>query len=298
LAKLQEAVEGTVLPFTFQLDDPSGNSFVENPFAPNNDPHMKVVHFKRSDEQNAALGLQLEKEKENTAIEEEIERKAKEMVAKLNRRRQKKGNEETPDEVVEFDGICGCCHAIGITRMKITNIPFFKEVVIMSFTCESCGWKSNEVKVGGEIPAKGTRITLKITDPSDLSRSLLKSETASFTIPEIELELTPGTLGGKFTTIEGIMVDVKNELKNNPFVKGDSSQDNQISKLKIFIDSLQKLIDGNTPFTVILEDPLANSFIQNIFAPDEDPEMKTEEFDRTTEENENLGLDQMKTENY
>lgn len=30
------------LPFTMVVDDPSGNSFVENPSAPNKDPALKV----------------------------------------------------------------------------------------------------------------------------------------------------------------------------------------------------------------------------------------------------------------
>jgi len=182
--------------------------------------------------------------------------------------------------------------------MRVTNIPYFKEVVIMSFNCDSCGWKSNEVKSGGAIPDKGKRITLKITDASDLSRSLLKSETAKLEIPEIELELTPGTLGGKFTTIEGIMLDVVGQLKFNPFIRGDSSQDSQTNKLKIFIDNLSKLAEGNSPFTVILEDPIANSYIQNIYAPEDDPEMKIEEFERTLEENDELGLSDIKTDDY
>jgi zinc finger protein len=52
------------------------------------------------------------------------------------------------------------------------------------------------------------------------------------------------------------------------------------------------------PFTLILDDPLANSYIQNVFAPDEDPAMVVEEYERTAEQNEELGLLDMKTENY
>jgi len=38
--------------------------------------------------------------------------------------------------------------------------------------------------------------------------------------------------------------------------------------------------------------------LQNIFAPEEDPEMKVEQYERTFEQNEYLGLNDMKTENY
>ena len=44
----------------------------------------------------------------------------------------------------------------------------------MATTCEACGHRDNEVKGGSGIEEKGTRIKLKITDPTDLSRDVLK----------------------------------------------------------------------------------------------------------------------------
>jgi len=87
LQKLQNVVDGKTLPFKFILDDPSGNSFVENTFAPNDDPNMKITYYKRTDEQNEALGLQLESEKDTSATEEAIQVKAKQMVEKLNQKK-------------------------------------------------------------------------------------------------------------------------------------------------------------------------------------------------------------------
>lgn len=52
------------------------------------------------------------------------------------------------------------------------------------------------------------------------------------------------------------------------------------------------------PFTVILDDPLANSYLQNIYAPDPDPNMTTETYDRTWDQNEEMGLNDMKVEGY
>lgn len=44
----------------------------------------------------------------------------------------------------------------------------------MATTCDYCGKKTNEVKSGAGISETGTRINLKLTDPSDLSRDILK----------------------------------------------------------------------------------------------------------------------------
>lgn len=52
------------------------------------------------------------------------------------------------------------------------------------------------------------------------------------------------------------------------------------------------------PFTLILDDPLANSYMQNLYAPDPDPNMTIETYDRTWEQNEELGLNDIKVEGY
>ena len=52
------------------------------------------------------------------------------------------------------------------------------------------------------------------------------------------------------------------------------------------------------PYTVILDDPLANSYIQNPYAPDPDEQLTTESYERTFEQNEDLGLNDIKVEDY
>lgn len=47
-----------------------------------------------------------------------------------------------------------------------------------------------------------------------------------------------------------------------------------------------------------MDDPLANSYIQNLYAPDDDPNLKVEDYERTFDQNEQLGLNDIKTENY
>ena len=56
--------------------------------------------------------------------------------------------------------------------------------------------------------------------------------------------------------------------------------------------------EGSRKFTLILVDPLAHSFVSSPYMPDPDPRMKIEFRDRTPEENDDLGLNDMKVENY
>jgi len=58
--------------------------------------------------------------------------------------------------------------------MHLLSIPFFKEVVIMASACDSCGYKTNEVKSSGAVSEKGKKISLKLTDNEDLTRDILK----------------------------------------------------------------------------------------------------------------------------
>ena len=42
--------------------------------------------------------------------------------------------------------------------------------------------------------------------------------------------------------------------------------------------SLSQVKNAERPFTLILDDPLANSYVQNLYAPDPDPNMEIESF--------------------
>uniref|UniRef100_A0A8B9PR99 ZPR1 zinc finger n=1 Tax=Apteryx owenii TaxID=8824 RepID=A0A8B9PR99_APTOW len=194
---------------------------------------------------------------------------------------------ETPADPVEDlrNEVSGC------------KIPHFKEVIIMATNCDSCGHRTNEVKSGGAIEPQGTRITLRITDPSDMTRDVLKSETCSVEIPELEFELGMGALGGKFTTLEGLLKDIKDLVERNPFSLGDSSAPSKMEKLQEFTLFLQ-IIEGKTKAHFVMDDPAGNSYLQNVYAPEDDPELKVEHYERTFEQNEELGLNDMKTEGY
>lgn len=51
--------------------------------------------------------------------------------------------------------------------------------------------------------------------------------------------------------------------------------------------------DGERPFTFILDDPLSNCFIYNPRAPEDDPQIKIEIYERTWEQNDDLGINDM-----
>ncbi|XP_064463988.1 zinc finger protein ZPR1-like [Ornithodoros turicata] len=257
--------------FRIVIDDPSGNSFVENPRAPSADDAMTVERYTRSKEQNLLLGMDEE------ATEEE----------------------DVTSEVLTFSTNCSECGAPCETRMKTIKVPYFKEVIIIATTCDRCGHRTNEVKSGSGIEPLGERLELDLTETCDLARDVLKSETCTVSVPELELEVGAGLLGGRFTTVEGLLDEIRRQItQENPFFRGDTVSSQQKVRMGAFVDQLGKVIEGKMPATLILDDPFGNSYIQNLYAPEPDPALRSTKYERSYEQNEAMGLNDIKTENY
>lgn len=86
----------------------------------------------------------------------------------------------------------------------------------MSINCSLCGYRNNEVKSVAGISDHGKRFTLFIADIEDMSRDVLKSDTARVAIPELEFDTVAGTLGGRFTTVEGLLGLIRDQVRT-PF---------------------------------------------------------------------------------
>lgn len=297
--------DGT-LPITFGIDDPTGNSWIE--YKPGEAAHKwSHAEYTRSDEQNVQIGLitrdQLEERRKEERERIEAERERNPSVAKKEGAAAQGFLSDATDienfsnEVQTFRASCPNCLQQCDTHMKRVNIPHFKEVIIMSSICDHCGYKSNEVKTGGAIPEKGRKITLYCDEPDDLSRDILKGENCKMSIPELSLDIQEGTLGGRFTTLEGLLRQVYEELESRVFTQTSDSMDEPTKQRWVsFFGRLQDALAGKVKFTVHMEDPLAGSYIQNVYAPDPDPNMTIEDYERTPEQNEELGLTEMKVD--
>jgi zinc finger protein len=300
-AKIEELIEkgrkmisGESFPFRLALDDPAGNSWIE-PDQKDGVGKLSKVEYPRTEEQNEALGL--------GRGEEEA---AGETPATATRQGTSSEDDDIiPNEVYSFPATCPGCTRHCVTHMKMVEIPHFTQVVIMSTVCDHCGYRTNEVKTGGEVPEKGKMIKLRVERAEDLARDILKSESCALECPELKLTVNPGTLGGRFTTVEGLLTQIRDDLHQQVFdlgdeadAGGDSLPSDAKENWKTFFDNIGEAIKGERKFTIILRDPLASSYVQNLCLPDDDPQIQTEEYERTTEEEEDLGLSDMKTEAY
>ena len=298
--------------FTLELDDPAGNSALEwfgdweggGAGGASSDPALKRRFYERTRQQNVDIGCMSE---ETMAEEEAQDARARtltvvgagapklgcsivrsegtDVMAAL-------GRYSAPEEVMVFPGGCPDCAAVANTRMFATNIPYFRQVVVMCTSCDACGYRNSELRSGGEIPPMGRTTTLRVTGPRDLGRDVIKSETSDLCIPEIDLELGRGTLGGRVTTVEGLLTEVRDALQRTRFTTlGDSAVARERGQWEDFYARLEGCIQGETPFTLVLRDPLAGCFISA--STDEwadDKQLAVEDFLRDWEEDEEFGL--------
>ncbi|KAF2002875.1 zinc finger protein zpr1 [Amniculicola lignicola CBS 123094] len=300
---LKQMASGSKLPFTIIVDDPAGNSSIEPPTVVMAGKYSRK-EYPRTAAQNEALGLGGPEEEAAPSTEIRPEYKADQMYPAMPE--DSMVNNVDDDDIVEhqvysFPATCPGCTKSCTTNMKMVNIPHFKQVVLMSTVCDHCGYRSNEVKTGGAVPEQGRRITLDVQNKDDLSRDILKAESCAMSCPELNLSVESGTLGGRFTTIEGILTQVRDDLRSSIFDTGDSGDSMDTTtkdKWETFFGQLTAAINGDVKFTIVLEDPLASSYVQSFTAPEPDPQMKVEDYDRTDEEKESLGLNDMETEGY
>lgn len=227
-AKLERFANKEEMPFTFIIEDPSGNSFVQNPSAPTADQYCKKTNWIRSVQEYQAMGypvdeatlfaendkIRLQKQEDDSVREllrnigggvsqtkeeqEELLAKMKSYANKTDQKavahagfvdfsksvedQQQVEGMDTEDAVMRFETPCYVCQKMGYVQMCTSSIPYFKEIIIMAFVCEHCGYRNSEIKEGGGIGDKAKKITFSVTEPDDLCRDLFKSDTAKFRI--------------------------------------------------------------------------------------------------------------------
>ena len=199
-------------------------------------------------------------------------------------------DEKLLNELEQIESLCMNCHENGMTRFMIHKIPYFRQLIIASFCCDHCGERNNEVTFGGEIQLQGCRYELLITKASDLDRQIIKSDSASLCLLEIDFEIPPGTQKGEISTIEGFIKTAYTNL--NLYHPARLAQDPELgNKIQSILDILESMYQGAyLPFTIVVDDPSGNSFIQNPNAPKKDQNLKIGFYPRTPEQDASLGL--------
>ncbi|WP_296887263.1 ZPR1 zinc finger domain-containing protein [uncultured Methanobrevibacter sp.] len=167
------------------------------------------------------------------------------------------GEEETT-EINEMIIKCPVCGVEGVATsvMKEIEIPHFGNVLETTIQCPKCGFKHSDViALEHNDPAK---YTLKISKDT-LSVRVVRSQSATVTIPEIGVKVEPGPKSeGYVTNVEGILTRFESAVKKAMQLFGDEESQNNA---KNTLAAIQELIKGNGTATLIIDDPFGQSNI-------------------------------------
>lgn len=210
---------------------------------------------------------------------------------------------------MEVTSLCMACGAEGTTRILLTRIPHFREVILMAFECPACGARNNEVQSGAPVNEKGFKASLSVKNLKDLSRQVVKAETASVTLDELALEIPAATQRGVLSTVEGLVNGALDGLAQEQeyrrvrlFVVQDhihihlihrvlqTNHPELYEKIEGILATLRSYLTGTDPFTLTLDDPAGNSYIESLCAPNPDPQITAKSYIRTNEQDIALGL--------
>lgn len=107
--------------------------------------------------------------------------------------------EDIARNITEIDSLCMNCREQGQTRLLPTRIPYFREVIVTSFSCPHCGFENCELMPAASYDDLGMRFELKVETKADLNRQVAQAKFATIRIPELDLEV-PSTRGSKLNS--------------------------------------------------------------------------------------------------
>ncbi len=142
---------------------------------------------------------------------------------------------------------------------KKDNIPHFGDILETTIICKSCGYKHNDIIcLEQKEPMK---YTLQIKK-SNLASRVIKSQSATVSIPELGLKVEPGPKSlGYISNVEGTIIRFEEGVKKALKIFDDD--ESQKNGLKI-LNNISSLLKGKFEATLIIEDPFGQSNIMDI----------------------------------
>ncbi|MFX1520462.1 MAG: ZPR1 zinc finger domain-containing protein [Promethearchaeota archaeon] len=154
------------------------------------------------------------------------------------------------------------CPVCNNSTMKVTtreiDVPHFGQTLLYSSLCRNCGFRQSwQYPLEARSPC---RYTLYVSEPSDLTSRIVKSNTASIKIPELGFSLESKMSSDPFiTNVEGVLQRAKSATQTlNSWAESQEEKE----KIEKKLQKIEKAIAGELPFTLIIEDPLGISVIE------------------------------------
>uniref|UniRef100_A0A1X7U0A4 Zinc finger ZPR1-type domain-containing protein n=1 Tax=Amphimedon queenslandica TaxID=400682 RepID=A0A1X7U0A4_AMPQE len=196
-------------------------------------------------------------------------------------------------ETSELESLCLSCHENGVTRLLLTKIPMFRDIIVISFHCPHCGNSNNEIQENSPTQTDGVEYTVAINEPTDLNRLVVKANHALLKIPSLEFEIPPGTQKGSINTLEGFIQMSISELEQDQPARKEQYPE-IAAKIDDFIKRLSSILKVETPFNIVIDDPSGNSFVESKtgvgIEGSTDDKLSVKRYKRSEEQDKQLGI--------
>lgn len=141
-------------------------------------------------------------------------------------------------------------------REEELDIPHFGKVFVFSMDCDACHTKKSDVESAEQ--KEPCRYTLEVTSIDDLNIRVVKSGEATVKIPHV-ITIDPGPVSsGYITNVEGLLEKVKGVIQGTI---DDEDDDAAKKKARNLVKKLNKVMAGQEPIKIIIEDPSGHSAI-------------------------------------
>lgn len=181
--------------------------------------------------------------------------------AGLERARGHGANVDTDEPVgtrVDQAVVCPVCgNDTFTTRMEQLEIAYFEEILQLTYSCEGCGFRRTDLHITQEDDPK--RFRLEVEAVEDLSARVVRSASAHFEIPELDIRAEPGEAADSFVTnAEGLLDRCINALETA--LRGAES-DQKRERAERLLARADRMREVEEAWTILIEDPLGNSAI-------------------------------------
>ena len=151
--------------------------------------------------------------------------------------------------------VCGCKNSM-VVMTKTEDIPYFGEIMESTAKCHDCGFKHSDIVcLEQKEPVK---YTLKV-NISNLNARVIKSQSATISIPELGLKVEPGSRSqGYVSNIEGVL----NRFHDAVITAMNLVDDKQSQKnASTILKEIENVKTGENTVTLVIEDPFGHSMI-------------------------------------
>ena len=152
---------------------------------------------------------------------------------------------------------CPTCGKPKLTLIEAqTEVPYFGKLYLFSMQCEACGFKKSDIEPENRHTPE--RWEFIVEKQADLAVRIVKSAEAKVQLGRLG-SIEPGAAAeGYITNIEGLLDRFKQQVQH---VKDSAESDDERKAAKRVLKKLQRVLWGDDPLKVVVDDPSGASAI-------------------------------------